>query len=450
MNQRVNEAGARELLGSRGPTRRVVAASAFLACAACGDRDVVVTAVETEEGPAPATEQSSGTTAAEQSEGTTGSADPAPAPLYAVYTQVRTVDGRTNFLSLTDTLAAPAELDASKAMEVPGFSRFFAPEGGGFFAIGSGEDMTITRYDVTDTDQFEESGRVSFAGVGVTWMHYRAIFFGPTRAYYVDNTAAQIVVWNPQEMTVSKTFALPDVVVDGRDGYETFFPFYRFPIVGDRLFIPVSWVNREAGLARDVTGLIVVDTRTDAVLSYTETDRCPAATEIAFDDNGDVYFGTDYYYPMYSAAVRGSTRPGCVLRILAGEDAFDADYMLSLAQVTGNRATLSLTDGPVPGVAYVSVLDEARLPWSEFAAEPRFDEAWEWWRLDLASGEATVDTNMPVGGPGVSSHPLGLERFVVQSLADQSRSQLFKLSPDGEHEPGFSAPGLITGLARVR
>lgn len=375
---------------------------------------------------------------------------PSESALYAVYTQVRTVDGRTNYLSLTDTLAAPAELDVASALEVPGFSRFFAPEAGGFFAIGSGEDMSVTRYDVTADDSFRESGRVSFAGLGVTWMHYRAIFFSPTRAYYVDNTRGLIVVWNPEQMTVSGSFDLPPEVVEGYGGFETFMPFYRFPVIGERLFIPVSWVDREGGIARDVTGLVVVDTASDTVLSYTETERCPAATEIAFDDNGDVYFGTDYYYPMYSMAVRGVTRPGCVLRIRAGEEAFDESYLLRLSDVTGGRATLSLTDAALPGTAYISVLDEAQLPWRDFAPEPRFDEAWEWWTLDLRTGEGAPDPGMPISGPGVSSHPLGQDRYVVRSLADQSKSQLYKLSTDGAHEPGFSAPGLVTGLARVR
>lgn len=372
------------------------------------------------------------------------------AALYAVYTQIRTVEGRTNYLSLTETLAAPAELDVSSALEVPGFSRFFAPDGGGFFAIGSGEDMSITRYDVTADRKFHESGRVSFAGVGVTWMHYRAIFFSPTRAYYVDNTRGQIVIWNPEEMTISGSFDLPLEVAEGYGGFETFMPFYRFPVVDDRLFIPVSWTDRQGGSARNVTGLVVVDTANDTVLSYTETDRCPAATEIAFDDNGDVYFGTDFYYAMYDIAVRGVSRPGCVLRIVAGEQAFDDDYLLRLADVTGGRATLSLTDGARPGTAYISVLDEAQMPWETFAAEPLFDEVWQWWTLDLHTGQASHDPGMPISGPGVSSHPLGPDRYVVRSLDDQSRSQLYRLSADGHHEAGFLAPGLVTGLARVR
>ena len=148
--------------------------------------------------------------------------------------------------------------------------------------------MTITRYDVTPDRRIRQSGRMSLAAVGVTWMHYRALFFGPTRAYYVDNTAGQIVVWNPRDMTITKTFELPAPVVEGYEGYETILPFYKFPVVNGRLFIPVSWVDRTAHRARNVTGLVVVDTETDSVISY-----------------------SDYYHPLYSllpsALQRGST-----------------------------------------------------------------------------------------------------------------------------------------------
>jgi hypothetical protein len=378
-----------------------------------------------------------------------GSADAAK-PLYAVYTQVRTPDGRTNYLSLTDSLLAPAELDPQSALEVPGYSRFYAPDTGGFFAIGNGEALTITRYDVLGGGSFNETGRVSFAGAGVTWLHYRAIFFSETRAYYVDNTRPQIVVWNPREMTVTGTFELPPQVADGYEGYETILPFYRFPVANDRLLIPVSWIDRAGDRARDATGLVVVDTATDSVVSYSETERCAAATELAFDDNGDVYFGTDFYHPLYNAAVRGVSRPGCVLRVRAGEEEFDDAYLLRLSELADGRATASLTDAARPGVAYISVLDEERLPWASFADEPLFDEAWEWWRLDLRSGTAELDPNIPPSGPGVSSHRVGNDRYIVRSVGGQESSQLFRLADDSVHEPGFTAPGYITGIARIR
>jgi hypothetical protein len=79
---------------------------------------------------------------------------------------------------------------------------------------------------------------------------------------------------------------------DGYQGYSTDLPLGRYPLVQGRMIIPAAWYDFERGSARALTGLAAIDTETDCVLSYSETDRCAGATELAFDDNGDVYFGT--------------------------------------------------------------------------------------------------------------------------------------------------------------
>jgi hypothetical protein len=83
-----------------------------------------------------------------------------------------------------------------------------------------------------------------------------------------------------------------------------------------------------------------VDTETDSVLSFTETDRCAGATELAFDNNGDVYYRTNVNQPYsrfaHDPKLLAETHPGCVLRIRAGEQEFDPDYLLRLEEVVGN------------------------------------------------------------------------------------------------------------------
>jgi hypothetical protein len=373
----------------------------------------------------------------------------ASGPLYAVFTQVDTPEGRTNYLGLTSSLGS-GEIDLSTSLQAPGRSRFYAPEGGGFFAIGSGEDLTIRRYDVTEAGRIAESGRVSFAGYGVTSLGYYAIFFSPTRAYYIDPSQGQIIMWNPSTMEVVSQFDLPPQLANGFEGHIALTPFFRFPVVRDRLLLPVAHVDFEGLRARDVTGLAVVDTVNDRVLSYFETDRCAAATELAFDDNGDVYFGTSSYYLAYNAEVRGVARPGCIMRIRAGETAFDADYLVRLTEFDGQRAGMELTDGATPGVGYVQLLDERALPWASITDVDSFwgSTDWEWWRVDLRSGTAVRDANLPNGAPFIMTFEVEGKRFVVRIEGDRSR--LYELSADGAHRAGFAAPGNITGIARVR
>ncbi|HEX6245353.1 MAG TPA: hypothetical protein VFZ61_30735, partial [Polyangiales bacterium] len=319
---------------------------------------------------------------------------PKDVPLYAVFTQVETADGESAYLGVTDTLDGEVELDLSRSLEVPGASRFYAPSSGGFFALGSNEDYSITRYDLDEQGRPRESGRVSFAAIGVSRLHFRAVFVSETKAYYIDHTQAQIVVWNPRTMEIERSIQLPEELQNGYEGYTTVLPYHRYPLVQDRLFIPVSWYNFEQGTARDVTGLVVFDTDKDEVISYTETDRCAGASELAFDANGDVYYGTSVNHPFYAFAQdpqqRAVERPGCILRIRAGEQEFDPDYLVKLSDVVQGGVAMGLTDGAEPGIGYVQVLDEDEQRWSDVTSEDEFWEsaAWRWWRLDLAKGTA--------------------------------------------------------------
>jgi hypothetical protein len=375
--------------------------------------------------------------------------------LYAVFTSVDSPEGATTYLGLTDTLEGSASLDTKQALEVPGASRFYAPEAGGFFALGSNEDLSITRYDIDDDDRINETGKISFAGLGVTRLHFRNVFVSATKAYYIDHTQGQIIVWNPHDLSIDRSIPLPEEIVDGYEGYTTVLPYHRFPVVKDRLFIPVAWYNYDTGTARDVTGLVVYDTSKDEVASYTETDRCAAANELAFDDNGDVYYGTGVNYPFYSnagdAEARAESRPGCILRIRAGEVSFDKDYFVRLTDMVGGRTAMGLADGAVPGVGYVQVLNEDALPWSSISDEDTFWESseWQWWKIELRTGKAELDPEIPSSAPYMTSYQVDGRRYVSRQTGE-GESRLFELSADGAHKPAFQTVGSIRGVARVR
>ena len=256
-------------------------------------------------------------------------------------------------------------------------------------------------------------------------------------------------------MTIDRTIALPEALGEGYLGYSSDLPFGRFPLVDGKLFIPVGWYDFEAGAARELTGLAVIDTDLDTVVSYGETDRCPGATELAFDDNGDVYYGTSVNYPFYAHAAeparRAAARPSCILRIRAGEQVFDPDYRASVADMTGGLQGMGLTDAAIPGTAYVQVIDETVLSWSAVADEDTFWEtpAWSWWKVDLRSGEAVIDPALPVSAPYMTSYDVDGVRYVARQTGD-NQSRLYELATDGSHRPSFTSIGSIRGVARIR
>lgn len=54
-----------------------------------------------------------------------------------------------------------------------------------------------------------ERGRLSFAGLGVTRLQNRVVFIDESKAYYIDETGAQLIIWNPRDMLIERTVALP-------------------------------------------------------------------------------------------------------------------------------------------------------------------------------------------------------------------------------------------------
>ena len=377
----------------------------------------------------------------------------AEGPLYATFIRVDNPDGRINYVALTEDLEQGTEVDLTNALEVPGFSRRYAPEGGGFFAIGDGEDMTITRYTINENNEFVEENRISFAGQGVTQMHWRNEFLSPTKAYYVDVTQGQIVVWNPEEMTITKTIMLPEQVADGYQGYNTSVGFFDFPIVDNRMYIPLEWLNFNTKEGLEATGLVVVDTQTDQVLSYTETEKAPAATNFVVDTNGDIYFGTSGYYLAHGFVKDGINRPnGGILCVKAGEMTFDESYYVSFSSLTGNERTgVSLASAPGDGIAYTTLLNEETTSWSEIVDFRSYisSSGWEKWKVNLRTGEAELEKGLPASGPGADTRLIDGEPYVF-SFNDFGSTTVFKLNTTGNHEEKLTVDGLLNLVVKVR
>jgi hypothetical protein len=102
-----------------------------------------------------------------------------------------------------------------------------------------------------------------------------------------------------------------------------------------------------------------------------------------------------------------------------------------------------------PGV--VQVIDERVLPWADVTDEDTFWErsAWSWWKVDLRSGQATLDPELPASAPYMTSYEVDGHRYVYRQSGDGG-SRLYELSPTGAHSPAFSSIGSIRGVARLR
>ena len=373
--------------------------------------------------------------------------------LYATFIRVDNPDGRINYVALTEDLEKDTEIDLTRALEVPGFSRMYAVDGRNFFAIGDGEDMTITRYTINESDEFVQGGRISFAGEGVTQMHWRNKFLSATKAYYVDVTQGQIVVWNPETMAITKTIALPEQVADGYQGYNTSVGFFDFPVLDDQMYIPLEWLNFNTNEGKAASGLVVVNTQTDQVISYTETDKAPAATNFVVDTNGDIYFGTSSYYVSHGFVKDGTNRPnGGILRVKAGETVFDESYYVPFSGLTdGERIGVALASAPGEGIAYTALLNEDITSWSNITDFRSYvsSSGWEKWKINLRTGEVELEQGLPAAGPGADTRLIDGEPYIF-SFNDFGSTTAFKLNENGNHEEKLTVDGLLQLVVKVR
>jgi len=241
-------------------------------------------------------------------------------PLYGFLAAVQDPDGRANFLHTTTELGPDVKFDPSESLELPGFSRFWAKEKTGGFFIGDGEELAISKWRITEDGEFEKGQTVSFQGEGTTWIFQRLAFASKTKAYYIDMTQTQLIVFNPEEMVIDKVIPLPPEMAPEVNGLSTTTISGEFHIVNDHLFIPVGWTDFDTQVKQS-TGVAVVNINTDEV-AYIEDNRAPVAFNVVRLDNDDLYFGTSWPV-VYDEDMRQNNETGGVLRIKAGETTFD-------------------------------------------------------------------------------------------------------------------------------
>lgn len=375
---------------------------------------------------------------------------PAEGPAYIVSTRVFSpdVDARTSFFYVVDSLDAGTTIDESKGLELPGSARLFANEDTGWVAIGSGEDATITRYTV-GPDGLVPGARMSLQPQGINSHWSDDLYFvSRTKLYYPDRTNQQLVIINPEEMTITGTIPLPAEAA--REGYE---PNYSYEAIyrGDLLLFTIGWFDWTNDRILGETGLVVVDTTTDQVLRVDVNDSCGGITTPVNLASGDTYLLASALAAANHRLERLAKEP-CALRILADEDSFDASYQRPLGELVGG----ALAGEPVHAgrdSLYFRVFNEgaATVEDGQFSWDLTGQSVWSWVRWDVSQDSAVADDTLLSSTADVVWFRADQRTFGMESLDEEySRTRLIELStPEGAVER-LTAPGFLQGLARAR
>jgi hypothetical protein len=369
--------------------------------------------------------------------GGNGSGSGLPGARYVVHASTDTPDGRLNYFVPVESLA-DGMLDLSRGLEVPGVARLYAPRTGGYFSFGSSTDLTITRYDLAN-GQLAQTGVVSMQNQGVTSLQRTMAFISETKAYYLDERNARIVIWDPQGLAITGSIELAMVA---RADMDTKFVRQNYPVRPGRLITTVRWTSPAGDTLARETGLLIIDTDGDTVAHYEVDARCAGAVEVVELPSGDVYFanGPD---EITGDALRGSSdRHGCMLRVKAGEERFDAAYLVKLSDLVGGRVACNILPLSSPDTVLFRVLDEAKGAWTPENDVIGDTEAWDWWRLNVQTGTASATSDLATTTVYTNYTIVG-EQVLLTGETGAASSQFIELLPDGGVRPGLEAPGFL-------
>jgi hypothetical protein len=379
-----------------------------------------------------------------------GRSSPSGEPLYAIASTSFGPEGESSYVALVPSLRESTSIDYGSVLSLAGGASLFGQSGGRFFGLGKAEEPTITRFDVGADGVPVEAGTLSLLAYGLsnTWLDPGLVpILTETKAYVIDSSQMQVIVWDPSTMTVTGSFPLEGVPLPGYE--ETLFE--PDPTLRDGQLLIVATHNH-GDVTAPVSTLIVLDVAADGLVEVARDERCGGLWDSVLDSRGDLYLATGVWDAAQNRTL-GDAISGapCLLRVNAGETHFDPDYFVEMSALTAGRTAGSLVGG-TGDRAFIKVLDEVGL--GDIGAES-FDEVWsgahwQWWRIELGS-EAAAETTASLPLSAAASGMLSVDgaAFVRNTSADFSETTLLDMSGD-EPRAELTLRGFPYGIVRVR
>lgn len=373
---------------------------------------------------------------------------PATGPAYAITVQVFGPDASDSqsYVTVTGTLDSDAPLSLDRGVEVLGRAIGAGPDGGGAVFVASDAAPTVTRYDLQANGSLKEGDTVSFQGKGLASLgEYGSQFqfISETKAYFFDGPTAQVVIWNPKEMTVTGEIPLDGLVIPDTTLSYSPAPLRR----GDDVITFAGW--RKGLVVPSQAAVVIVDSTTDEATIVTD-DRCGYVRDGVEGPDGMIYLATEAFGAAVHRINPDNAVAPCLLRFDPETKQFDPNFHVELGALVDGGTAGSLIRGPGNEV-YLRVLDEEAFEVKE-DSHPRVlasAAAWRWARLTLGdSPEITLLDAEPSGGSVLSVSFEG-RHFVLQYQGQESTT-LRELGEAGPGEVTLSAPGLVFSAAKLR
>jgi len=367
--------------------------------------------------------------------------------LHSIGAIVQNPEGRTLLVQTLRNL--DEDLDNSAALEFSGNSRHWAH--GGAVYIGLAEEPTIEKYVPDEGGTLSLSGRVSFLSYGLASIPAGHLFLSDTKAYLFAEGQYEVIVWNPLAMEIDGEIDLSELQLDGFD-IELWTP----SALGDHVYVPLRYVNFDAGEILHQASVIQIDAAHDEVVGVAHDDRCVGAGEPAVTGDGIAYVladGRSYLAQVYATARMETPPTNCVLRILPGETSFDPDFHVEVPSFAGGRdvATSLWNMGGGVGFAKMYYPEQVAAGADTSGFNFWFNPAFKLWRIELGDDVSAQEVE---GAPFAMAAFGGVSMdgsLFIGETQDGATSTLYEVHPDTNRaEARFEMQGVMRDLYRLR
>lgn len=336
------------------------------------------------------------------------------------------------------------------------FREFTAQDGyvythGGYVYVWDGQAREMTRFSVDEAYELVEGPRVSFAARLPGSSHH--VFISPTRAYSLSSDLDEVLVWDPEAMLI--TGSIPMQMPQRPATMESFAYYSPGQIMGDKVIWEVVSADSNDNIAHPSTLLAIANTDNEEPVRFIEDTRCVGGGGGRVDEQGNYYVRAGALWGQYAAFGEGSQSVRtCLLRINAGEETFDPDFMVDFRELTGSYVNYPWFH--VAGSRYLAHAWDPALPLPATVDEYYAPEAGPQFRQLLVDVEARTAEPYPhlAGGRLISSDEFAIDGVSYYQLSQTGyvpggSADIVELRPEGVVRR-FSVTGSLWALARIR
>lgn len=361
-----------------------------------------------------------------------GDTESSTAEIYAMMTQVYSVDDRTVYLILTNGLDF-ANLSVDNGREFPGVANMAAINDK--LLVSSGQEPSITEFDISDDLQWTEERTLSFANYPLddnANFYYQFLVDSDTIYLPFDKTSR--IIWNPADFTITGTAEDTNLVLE-KDGLMLDPSGNRNAVRFDgHVFQAFFYHDTDWFLHGTDSAIAVYDPETNAEIQVIDAE-CPGLSIATQDEDGNVYFSAWSYSGLL--ALYGDAAAPCAVRVrpdLTIDDSFTTDftdwtdgrYVANFRYIGGGKA-----------IGNVLMHEELEAIGADFAGDYQPDIGdvlwtsgphWKLWVFDVEAKTAQPLANVGVEVASIAQFSTFDDRtFVFLPYDDAASSKIYEV-----------------------